>query len=193
MLKLFVFDMKNPKITLEEIGIIKKAQAGDESAFNALFRKYKGFVDNILFHYIKDMDEAKDITNVVFLKVHEKLSTFTAYDSFGGWLRIIANRTAIDYLREMKNKSTVLGDSGERLSSEESCFSSENDLVNRLTYEYILAEFDKFPETVRKVCKLFYVNNMTVEQISKSLRMPTGTIKSILSRTRSKIKKQLKF
>ena len=47
---------KNPRITSEEVGIIKRAQAGDESAFNILFHKYKGFVENILFQYIKDMD-----------------------------------------------------------------------------------------------------------------------------------------
>lgn len=183
--------MKTPRITQEEVGIIKRAQAGDESAFSALFNKYKDFVDNILFQYIKDMDEAKDITNVVFLKVHDKLSSFTAYDSFGGWLRIIANRTAIDYLREMKNKSNVLGDSVGRLPSDELSGSAEDDLVNRLTYERILAEFDKFPETTRKVCKLFYVNNMTVDKISESLRLPTGTIKSMLSRTRRKVKQNL--
>lgn len=183
--------MKNPRITPEEVGIIKRAQAGDESAFNALFRRYKGFVDNLLFRYIKDMDEAKDVTNIVFLKVHDKLSSFTAYESFGGWLRIIANRTAIDYLRETKNKVNVLGEADARLSSEESSNSLEDDLVNRLTYEYLLNEFNKFPETTRKVFKLFYVNNMTVDEISKSLRIPTGTIKSTLSRTRRKLKNKL--
>lgn len=75
--------MKNPRITQEEIGIIKKAQAGDKSAFSALYYRYKPFVENVLYQYIKDMDEAKEIANIVFLKVHDKLSTFTAYDSFG--------------------------------------------------------------------------------------------------------------
>lgn len=185
--------MKSPRITPEEVGIIKRAQAGDESAFNALFYKYKGFVDNLLFKYIKDMDEAKEITNVVFLKVHDKLSSFTAYESFGGWLRIITNRTAIDYLREMKNKSDVLGDADNRLPSDKSSSSLEDDIVNRLTYEHLLTQFDKLPETTRKVFELFYVNNMTVEQISKALRIPTGTIKSTLSRTRRKLKQQLKL
>lgn len=185
--------MKSPRITPEEVGIIKRAQAGDESAFNALFFRYKGFVENLLFHYIKDIDEAKDVTNIVFLKVHDKLSLFSEYDSFGGWLRVLTNRTAIDYLREMKNKSTVLGDSDDRLSSEETSCSAEDDLVNRLTYEQILAEFEKFPETTCKVLKLFYVNNMTVEQISEKLNVPTGTIKSTLSRTRRKLKNKLKI
>jgi RNA polymerase sigma-70 factor (ECF subfamily) len=138
------------------------------------------------------MDEAKDVTNIVFLKVHDKLSMFTAYESFGGWLRILTNRTAIDYLRETKNKATVLGDADSRLPSEEVSSSMEDDLVNRMTYEQILAEFEKFPETTCKVLKLFYANNMTVEQISKKLNVPTGTIKSMLSRTRRKIKETLK-
>lgn len=184
--------MKSPRITPEEVGIIKRAQAGDKSAFSALFHRYKGFVDNLLFQYIKDMDEAKDVTNIVFLKVHDKLSMFTAYESFGGWLRVLTNRTAIDYLREMKNKSTVLGDADGRLPAEETSSSAEDDLVNRMTYKQILTEFDKFPETTRKVLKLFYANNMTVEQISEKLNVPTGTIKSMLSRTRRKIKKSLK-
>ena len=69
--------MKNPRITEEEIRLIKDAKAGSELAFNRIFNKYKGFVDNVLFTYIKDMDEAKDLTNIVFLKVHDKLSKFT--------------------------------------------------------------------------------------------------------------------
>lgn len=185
--------MKNPQITLEEVGIIKKAQAGDESAFNALYYKYKGFVENLLLRYIKDRDEAKEITNVVFLKVHKKLSMFKAYNSFGGWLRILAVRTAIDYLREMENKSNVLGDADGRLPSETLSGSSENDVVNHLTYEQLRAEFSKLPEDARKIFELFYVDNMTVDLIHKKLRIPTGTIKSTLSRTRRKLKKSLKI
>lgn len=185
--------MKSPRITPEEVGIIKRAQAGDKSAFNTLFYKYKGFVENLLYQYLKDMDEAKDVTNIVFLKVYDKLSMFKAYDSFGGWLRILTNRVAIDYLRSIENKANVLGDRDERLSSQELSSSGEIDLVNRITYEQLMAEFDKFPETVRKVFRLFYENNMTVEEISNALNVPTGTIKSMLSRTRRKIKKQLKI
>lgn len=182
--------MKNPKITQDEIGIIKRAQAGDMSAFNTLFNKYKSFVDYILFGYIKDMDEAKDITNIVFLKVYNKLSLFKDYSSFGGWLRTIANRTAIDWLRETKNKKSTLDSEDERLSFNDNNDSFESDLVNRMTYEQILEKIKKLPEKVKNICFLFYVHGFTVEQISKKLNVPTGTIKSILSRTRKKIKQQ---
>lgn len=183
--------MKNPRITSEEIEIIKKAQAGNELAFNTLFRKYKGFVEQILFQYIGDMDEAKDIANVVFLKVYDKLSTFTDYDSFGGWLRIITNRTAIDYLRETRNKRIVLGSEGDRLSLDEAKGYAEEDLVNQLTYNQLLDEFQKLPESTRKVFMLFYKENLNISEISKALKIPKGTIKSTLSRTRRKLKRSI--
>lgn len=181
---------KNPRITPEEIGIIKRAQAGDISAFNTLFYKYKGFVTAVINHYIHDYDEAQYLANEVFLKVYEKLSMFKAYDSFGGWLRIISNRTAIDYLREMKNKRNLLGDDDAYIFSPDA--TTEDDLVNRMRYDEVVAEFNKLSETNRKVHQLFYVYSMTVEQISEKLNVPTGTIKSMLSRTRRKLQEKFK-
>ena len=184
--------MKNPRITNQEIEIIKKAQAGDISAFNKLFDHYKNFVDNLLFKYIKDTDESKDITNIVFLKVYNNLSKFTDYSSFGGWLRILANRTAIDYLRSIENKPRATGTVEDRLSLATNVSSDEIDLVNRLSYERVLEEFDKFPSHMKKILEMFYINNLTVSQISEKLSIPTGTIKSILSRTRKIIKQNFK-
>ena len=183
--------MKNPKITQEEIRLIKDAKAGSILAFNKLFKRYKGFVDHVLYSYLKDFDEAQDITNIVFLKVYHKLSLFTDYSSFGGWLRIIANRTAIDYLRRIGDKNKMLGEDDNNVSSDK-IDPYESDVVNRLTYERLLKEFDKFPPLHKQICLSFYRDNLTVEQISKTLNVSLGTIKSILSRTRNKIRKKFK-
>jgi len=183
--------MKSPKITKREVGIIKRAQAGDMSAFNKLFRRYKRFVEKVLYSYLKDWDESKDLTNVVFLKVYKKLSTFSTYDSFGGWLRIIANRTAIDYLRKIRIVSVPLDDDDDRLPPDQISESLEVDIVNQLTYDELMKAFEDLPSTARKICMLFYMDNFKVDQISKLLSIPTGTIKSTLSRTRRKLKKQL--
>lgn len=184
--------MQNPRITQEEIGIIKRAQAGDITAFNHIFKKYKGFVDHVLYQYIKDKDEAKDITNIVFLKVYEKLSSFKTYDSFGGWLRIIANRTAIDYLRSLKDKEVELGTIDVRPTLDTLFYNKDDDVVDHMTYKELIQEFKKLPETTRRIFELFYVENLTVEAISEQLSIPTGTIKSTLSRTRKRIRKTFK-
>ena len=149
-------------------------------------------IEKILFSYIHDDDESKDIANIVFLKAYDKLSTFTDYSSFGGWLRIIANRTAIDYLRKIKEKSMELGEDMGRLPIELTSSSEEEDLVNLLEHEFLLKEFEKLPKKTQKIFNLFYVEDLSVDEISKVLKTPTGTIKAALSRTRRKIKNNLK-
>lgn len=183
--------MKTPKITPEEIGIIKNAKAGKESAFNLIYYKYKDFVINLLYQYINDYDEAKDLSNIVFLKIYQKLSKFTDYSSFGGWLRIMTKNTAIDYLRSLKNKTISIDDkeSGIQLSD----VTSTVDENTTLTYDNMVEIFDQLPEHSKRIVKLYYENGMTVSQISKAINVPVGTIKSCLHRVRNNLKKQLKL
>lgn len=182
-----------PKITKEEIALIKSAQAGNTQAYNKLYYKYKGFTTNLLYNFIKDYDEARDVNNLVWLKVYEKLSKFTDYSSFGGWLRILTNHVAVDYLRYLKPSKYVPKD------IEESVFFDSEDVdygesaVDKTTYNQILELFKQFPEDVRKVFELHYVEHLTVAEISEALNIPTGTVKSHLSRKRKLLKKQLKL
>ena len=179
---------KNPKITNKEIALIKSAQSGDIQAYNQLYNKYRGFTTNILYKYIKDFDEAKDVNNIVWLKVYNKLSKFKDYTSFGGWLRILTNHTAVDYLREIKNLTYAPEGSDERLSESPMDVDYGQSEVDRLTYNQVVDEFKRFPEDVRKVFKLFYVDNLKVDDISAVTGIPVGTVKSHLSRKRKKLK-----
>lgn len=179
-----------PKITPEEIKTIKEAQAGSMKAFNRIFYRYKPFVEGLLFQYLKDMDESKDLTNIVFLKVYDKLSKFTAYDSFGGWLRILTKNTAIDYLRTINNKISVsVDDSDKKLQLTDVDGDDEISMSNRLTYDYLISLIDTLPPSYRDSCKLFYVDNLTVVQIAEALNIPTGTVKSNLFRMRKQFQK----
>lgn len=184
--------MKNSKITQDEIEIIKRAQAGDELAFNQLFYKYKSFVDNLLYKYIQDMDEAKDITNIVFLKVHDKLSMFTDYESFGGWLRILTKNVAIDYLRTIKNKVSIdINDY--KLQANTHIDSIETKLINKITNDKIVKLFNDLPIRAKKICKMYYLDDLSVSEISDSLHVPIGTVKCNLFRSRNLIKNKLKL
>ena len=180
---------KIPRITEKEIALIKSAQSGNEKAFNKLFYMYKGFVEALLTDYLKDRDEARDITNVVFLKVHNKLSMFVDYDSFGGWLRILTRNTAIDYLRTIKEKQQYVEPTSYKLDSNVQN-REEFDLINQMTLDSILSKLDKMTETKKKVLQMFYGEGYTINDISKCIGMPKGSIKSILFRFRQQVFKQ---
>lgn len=183
--------MKND-ITPEEIALIKSAKAGSELAFTKIFNRYKPFVEGVLMTYIKDEDEAKDIANIVFLKVFDKISTFTNYDTFGGWLRILTKNVAIDYLRTVK-QTYSLQEGTTANEFEESSDDTEKSYINRMTYENLIAMFDKLPPSYRDACRMFYVDNMPIAEISKALGVPKGTIKSNLHRMRKILRNHLKI
>ena len=179
-----------PRITQEEIALIKSAQAGNISAYNKLYNKYSGFTTNLLYKYIKDFDEARDINNIVWFKVYRKLSKFTDYSSFGGWLRILTNRTAIDYLRKLKPSVYI----PENLENNEVRQVDDGESAAESTsYQQILEVIKQFPEDVRRIFNLYYVEHLTVSEISDVTKIPEGTIKSHLSRKRNLIKKLLKL
>lgn len=180
---------KTPRITEKEITLIKSAQSGNEKAFNKLFYMYKGFVEALLTDYLKDRDEARDIANVVFLKVHNKLSMFVDYDSFGGWLRVLTRNTAIDYLRTVKEKQQYVEPNDYRLDSNVRN-QTESDLINQITLDNILSKLDKTTPTKKKVLRMFYSEGYTISDISKCIGMPKGSIKSILFRFRKQVFKQ---
>jgi RNA polymerase sigma-70 factor (ECF subfamily) len=181
---------KIPRITPEEIQTIKDAQAGSMKAFNRIFHRYKGFVDNVLFSYTKDMDEAKDLTNVVFMKVYDKLSKFNRYESFGGWLRILAKNTAIDYLRTIKDKGHVsVDDDVKQLQLVDVNGDDEISMTNKATYDHLIELIHTMPPSYRETCRLFYVENLKVKEIAEILNIPVNTIKSYLFRMRKRIKK----
>jgi RNA polymerase sigma-70 factor (ECF subfamily) len=73
----------------------------------------------------------------------------------------------------------------------ENTSSSGNEVFDRMTYKQILKLFDGLPSQKKEICLMYYQDRMTVKEISKALNVPTGTIKSVLSRTRTKIKNQL--
>lgn len=179
--------MKN-ELSSEEIALIKSAQAGSERAFSQLFYKYKPFVDNLLYTYIKDRDEARDITNIVFLRVKEKLSKFTNYSTFGGWLRILTKNVAIDYLRTVKDSYSL---QDEVFVHDVCSDDTEKSYVNKMTYDALLEIMETVPPSYREACMLFYKENMTVAQVSEALGISKGTVKSYLFRLRKILRNKL--
>lgn len=184
---------KNPKITAEEIALIKSAQAGEESAFNKLYHKYSGFTTNLLYKYIKDFDEARDINNLVWDKVYRNLSKFKHYSSFGGWLRILTNHVAVDYLRKLDDFVYVSDTMAQCMPSIENSNDYGELTVDNITYNQLIEMFNQFPEDIRRVFKLYYVDGLTVKEIKEVTKIPEGTIKSHLSRKRKLLKQKFKL
>lgn len=81
--------------------VVKRAQEGDEAAFDRLFQVYNTRICTYLLRMVGNEEEAHDLAQETFLKAWRALSQTTDADElrFDSWLYRIATRTAIDYLR----------------------------------------------------------------------------------------------
>ncbi len=72
---------------------------GDEAAFEALFLRYYAQVHGVLFRLLGDRQEADDLAQEVFLKLHGQRFSPTRDHSLGGWLYRVAVNAALNRLR----------------------------------------------------------------------------------------------
>lgn len=80
--------------------LVARTREGDESAFGALVGTYQPLVFRWAIALSGDEDEAEDITQEVFVRVHRKLSSFRGDGPFEGWLFRITRRVALRWRRQ---------------------------------------------------------------------------------------------
>ena len=126
--------------------------------------------------------------------MYKKLSTLKPPDRFPGWLYVIATRHCISWLRKKRVSTTSLDAMPtteleelcylryEAAHSEEASIEHQRELVKRL--------LQKLPESERTVVTLFYLAEMSCENISEFLGVSPNTIKSRLHRARKRLEKQ---
>jgi RNA polymerase sigma-70 factor (ECF subfamily) len=80
-------------------GVLRKAQKGDERAFSIIVRMYEQPVYNYVLRLVGDRSLAEDLTQEVFLRVYQGLSSFSLRSRFTTWLFQVTKNRVLDELR----------------------------------------------------------------------------------------------
>jgi RNA polymerase sigma-70 factor, ECF subfamily len=87
---------------LPDIDLVRRCQAGDSRAFDALVTKYRGKVYAMSYHLVQNETEAWDLAQEAFIKAWRALPNFKGDSAFYTWLFRIAHNVAYDWLRKKK-------------------------------------------------------------------------------------------
>ena len=181
-------------MNINDVDLIQRILDGDQGAFTTLVNKYQKSVHALVWRKIGDFHIAEEITQDVFLKVYKRLSTLKRPDHFPGWLYVIATRRCIAWLRKNRLSTKSLDAmSAAQLEElhytqyetnrvEEAAITHRRELVKRL--------LQKLPESERTVVTLYYLAEMTGEEISAFLGVSPGTVRSRLHRARQRLEKE---
>ena len=78
--------------------LVRRVQAGDKKAFDALVLKYQHKIVNLVSRYVHDPHTALDVAQEAFIKAYRGLQSFRGESAFYTWLYRIAINTAKNYL-----------------------------------------------------------------------------------------------
>ncbi len=86
-------------LTQPDLGVLRKAQRGDERAFSLIVRAYETPVFNYVLRLVGDRALAEDLTQEVFLRVFQGLKGFSLRSKFTTWLFQVTKNRVLDELR----------------------------------------------------------------------------------------------
>jgi RNA polymerase sigma-70 factor (ECF subfamily) len=167
--------------------IIQECLSGNTDSYKNLVDKYQIRIINTCYKYTKNVNDAEDVAQEVFLKAFQNLSKFKFDSKFYSWIYRIAVNTSLNFInsREKRNEKETI--------SEENCLNDVNISNDNPREYYQLNELidkiqpliDKLPEELIELIKLYEIKDFTYEDISKKLNIPVGTVRSRLHRARN--------
>jgi RNA polymerase sigma-70 factor (ECF subfamily) len=182
----------------DDAELVRDALLGDVDAFGTLVEKYRVRLYRFVERYTNDAEDARDVTQEVFLKVHAALDSYDSKYKFSTWLFRIAGNAAIDHLRKKRPKTVPLEvpdpDGPGRVSSGEYS-SSDLDpygmLRNVERGQAISEAIADLPVEFRELIALRHFAGLSYEEIAEVKQMPLGTVKNKLFRARAVLKERL--
>ena len=178
-------------MTENSVELIQRILDGEEKAFAILVQKYQKRIHALAWRKVGDYHIAEEITQDAFLQVYKKLSTLRNHKQFDGWLYVIVNRLCINWFQRKKPKTLSLENTPLEEIEESSYMHYESEQRKTDTTEHyrviVKNLLEKLPESERTVLTLYYLGEMTANEISKFLGVSVNTIKSRLRRARNRL------
>lgn len=169
--------------------LVIAARDGDRHAFGELVERFERSVYAAAMRRMRDPVEAQELTQEVFVQAMRKLPQLRQPECFGGWLRSICARLAINRLTR---RGPVLSAEPETLDAARA--EEETPLTCVLTREratQVRAGLDRLGELDRDTLVAFYVHGQSLAEMSAAFDSPIGTIKRRLHVARKRLAVEL--
>lgn len=166
------------------------------NAYGELIQEHEGRVYGIVCQYVRDEEEARDLTREVFYKAYRSLSKFRGNSRFSSWICRIAINRSIDHLRRRRNvrmeslDAPITTDGGGEVERElpDSSPSPEDLLTRDELATKIREAVEQLSPKLRTVTMLREYEGLSIEEIADVLGVSFGTVKSRIFRARERLR-----
>jgi RNA polymerase sigma-70 factor (ECF subfamily) len=167
--------------------VVKKVQAGDVAAFDALILKYRQRVYSVVYNLCANREDGADLTQSTFIKAFQSINRFQGQSSFFTWLYRIAVNATLTHLRKNRLRTFF---SFERIIEED----KSSEIIDALTDKtgadrvlFVKELQEKLNEALQKlsinhrmVVTLFEIDGLSHNEIAEIMGCSVGTVRSRL-------------
>lgn len=176
----------------EDAELVRRASAGDGSAFEALVLRYETPLRKLVYGYVLNWQVAEDVAQDAFLLAYRKLGDLGESAAFKSWLYRIAINRAHDELRRSARWGRRLDRNvGEEALAELPAVGAESAVESRLLRRALVRELARLPKSQRTAVVLKDVAGMKYVEIAELLGCPIGTAQIRVHRGRQKLRRRL--
>jgi RNA polymerase sigma-70 factor (ECF subfamily) len=180
---------------MDEGALIASARKGDVRAFNQLVLRYQTMVYNLAYRILSDPDAAADATQDAFLSAYKAMGRFRG-GSFKAWLLRIVTNACYDQLRaKQRRPASSLDDlpvEADHTPYLRDRAEGPDEFVERQELNHLIqASIAALPAEQRVVLVLSDVQGLSYKEIAQVTGLSLGTVKSRLSRGRTKVRDYL--
>ena len=179
--------------TSADEALVRGVLAREPGAFERLVAAHQKLVWHVVFRLVQHPEDARELSQDVFLRAYQRLHQFRGESSLATWLGRIAFHVATRHLQrkrvplvesEDEEGASVVEQVGDDFDLAAACADAE--LMARMG-----KELEALPPLQRTVMTLYYLDELGLSEIEQITGMPQGTIKSNLFRARLRLRDRL--
>ncbi len=166
-------------------GLVEAAKAGDRDAQSALYVRYQGSALALAYRQLANWDEAEELVQDVFIHAFGRLEQLRVPEAFGGWLRQIVRRMAINQITRRRSAVAVDGEVLDAICMDES--TPLDDALELERNQQVRSGLELLGEVDRQTLEAFYIGGQSLIEMAERFDAPVGTIKRRLHVARKRL------
>jgi len=183
-----------------DAALMLRVKQGDTAAFTELVEKYKQPIMNLAYRTVRDMTEAEDLAQNVFVQVYKSAARYKSTAKFSTWLFTIARNLCLNEIRRRSRHPAESLDAPHpeqedqplQQYEDKKTFSPPESLLQGELAQQIDRALADLPENQRSAILLCRQDELSYEEIAETLGCSVSATKSLIHRGRETLKERLK-
>lgn len=184
-------DREKRSVETSDAELVSRARTGDFAAYEALVRQYRNDVFALAYHFVRNREEAWDLSQEVFIKAHRALKRFRGDASFKTWIMRITANQCKDFLKKRRIKTVSFDGSPQAANRPDAELNPRDRAEAHELGDAIHHAVDALPIKHRTAFVLREIEGLSYQEMAGVMNCSVGTVMSRLHHARRKLRNLL--